>query len=121
MLRPAMTVAVLGWCLLYFRTKHAHADAPFAGRAFDPTDPNTGPNGRSQLAPLPDADAASTPQVSANDIKVTARRSVCSYIVMNALMLASLEGTVSTPPANRVAWVHCDHLAPTRHPHDGVT
>jgi hypothetical protein len=79
MLRPAMTVAVLGWCLLYFRTKHAYADAPFAGRAFAPTGPNTGPNGRwVQLAPLPDAGVAGSPQLSVNDIKVTARRSIRS-------------------------------------------
>ena len=39
MLRPAMTVTILGWCLLYCRTKHAYRDASFAGRALDPTDP----------------------------------------------------------------------------------
>jgi hypothetical protein len=78
MLRPAMTVTVLSLRLFYFRTKPAYADAPFAGRTLAPTGPNTGPNGRSQLASLPDADVAGVPQKSANNIKVTARRSIRS-------------------------------------------
>jgi hypothetical protein len=47
---------------LYCRTKHAYADASFAGRASIPTGPNTEPNRRwARRAPLPDADAADTP------------------------------------------------------------
>ena len=63
--------------------------------------PNTGPNGRSQLAYLPDADAVSTPKVSVNDIKVTVRRSIRSYIVVNTLMLTR-RSPVSSPPSTIV-------------------